>query len=165
MGPKKRLTDADLDRFTILDYARNFGLAATLLERNDERFIGVGRYAALGGEHPDQAEVAFAVEDEYQGRGVGTLLLEHLGRIARANGISRLEADVLFSNTRMLEVFARSGFVVSQSTESGVVRVGFAIEETEQFLNQSLYREKLAAAASISPAAQSQIGGNRRGVA
>ncbi len=150
MGPKKRLTDADLDRFTILDYARNFGLAATLLERNDERFIGVGRYAALGGEHPDHAEVAFAVEDEYQGRGVGTLLLEHLGRIARANGISRLEADVLFSNTRMLEVFARSGFVVSQSTESGVVRVGFAIEETEQFLNQSLYREKLAAAASIS---------------
>jgi len=150
MAPKKRLTDADLDRFTILDYVRNFGLAATLLERNDERFIGVGRYAALGGEHPDNAEVAFAVEDEYQGRGVGTLLLEHLGRIARANGISRLEADVLFSNTLMLEVFARSGFVISQSTESGVVRVWFAIEETEQFLNQSLYREKLAAAASVS---------------
>ena len=50
----------------------------------------------------------------------------------------------------MLEVFARSGFVVSQSTESGVVRVWFAIEETEQFLSKSLYREKLAAAASIS---------------
>ncbi|MGO9063046.1 MAG: GNAT family N-acetyltransferase [Candidatus Binataceae bacterium] len=150
MAHKKRLTDADLDRFTILDYARNFGLAATRLEHNDERVIGVGLYAALGGEHPESAEVAFAVDDEHQGRGVGTLLLEHLGRIAHANGISRLEADVLSTNTRMLEVFARSGFVVSQSTEAGVVRVWFAIEETEQFLSKSLYREKLAAAASIS---------------
>lgn len=150
MAHKKRLTDADLDRFTILDYVRNFGLVATRLERNDERVIGIGLYAAIGGEHPESAEVAFAVDDEHQGRGVGTLLLEHLVRIARANGISRLEADVLSTNARMLDVFSRSGFVVRQSTEAGVVRVSFAIEATEQFLSRSLYREKLAAAASIS---------------
>ena len=151
MAHKKRLTDADLDRFTILDYVRNFGLVATRLEHNDERVIGVGLYAAApGGEHPDTAEVAFAVDDEHQGRGAGTLLLEHLVRIARANGISRLEADVMSPNSRMLEVFARSGFVVTQSTELGVVRLWFAIEETEQFLTRSLYRENLAAAASIS---------------
>jgi acetyl coenzyme A synthetase (ADP forming)-like protein len=150
MAPKKRLTDADLDRFTVLDYVRNVGLVASRLEHDNERVIGVGLYAATGGEHPESAEVAFAVDDEHQGRGVGTLLLEHLVRIARANGIGRLEADVLSTNNRMLGVFSRSGFVVAQSTESGVVRVWFAIEETEQFLSKSLYREKLAAAASIS---------------
>ncbi len=151
MAHKKRLTDADLDRFTNLDYVRNFGLVATRLEHNDERVIGVGLYAAApSGEHPDSAEVAFAVDDEHQGRGAGTLLLEHLVRIARANGISRLEADVMSPNSRMLEVFARSGFVVTQSTELGVVRLWFAIEETEQFLTRSFYRENLAAAASIS---------------
>src|SRR5271155_5934910 len=64
MAPKKRLTDADLDRFTILDHVRNFGLVATRFEHNDERVIGVGLYAAApGGEHPDSAEVSFAVDD------------------------------------------------------------------------------------------------------
>jgi len=165
MGPKKKLTEDDLDRFTVLDYVRNFGLAATRLRQEEERIIGVGRYAAIGGNHPDSAEVAFAVDDEHQGRGVGTLLLEHLGRIAHANGISRLEADVLASNFRMLEVFARSGFVISQSAEAGVVRVWFAVEETEQFLSRSLHREKLAAAQSIArilnPRSVAVIGASR----
>jgi acetate---CoA ligase (ADP-forming) len=149
MGHKKRLTDADLDRFTILDYVRNFGLAATRRYGDDERVIGVGLYAADPG-HPDSAEVAFTVDDEHQGRGVGTLLLEHLGRIAHANGISQLEADVLATNNRMLEVFARSGYTVSQNADAGVVRVCFANKETEQFLSRSLQRERMAAAQSIS---------------
>ena len=88
MGPKKKLTEDDLDRFTVLDYVRDFGLVATRLRQEEERIIGVGRYAAVGGDHPDRAEVAFAVDDDHQGRGVGTLLLEHLGRIAHANGIT-----------------------------------------------------------------------------
>jgi acetyl coenzyme A synthetase (ADP forming)-like protein len=149
MAPKKKLTEKDLDRFTVLDYVRNFALVAARLDHGEERVIGVGLYAAAGGEHPDRAEVAFTVDDEHQGRGAGTLLLEHLVRIAHANGISRLEADVLASNFRMLEVFARSGFVVSHSTEAGVVRLWFNIEETEQFLSRSLHREKLAAAQSV----------------
>jgi len=130
MGHKKRLTEQDLDGLTVLDYVHRFGLAATRRYRDDEHIIGVGMYIADAGERPESAEVAFTVEDEYQGRGVGTLLLEHLGRIAHANGINRLEADVLAANARMLEVFARSGFSVTQSTEAGVVRVRFASRET-----------------------------------
>jgi acetyl coenzyme A synthetase (ADP forming)-like protein len=163
MALKKRLTEDDIDRFTTLDYVRRFGLAATRRYRDDEHIIGVGLYA--GGERSDSAEVAFSVEDEYQGRGVGTLLLEHLCRIAHANGINRLEADVLAGNARMLEVFARSGFGISQSTDSGVVRVWFANEETEQFLTQSLRRERLAAAHSVgrllNPASVAVIGASR----
>jgi acetyl coenzyme A synthetase (ADP forming)-like protein len=165
MVHKKRFSEEDLDRFTQLDYVRRFGLAATRRYPDDEHIIGVGMYAASDGQQPHSAEVAFTVEDEYQGRGVGTLLLEHLCRIAHANGINRLEADVLAGNTRMLEVFARSGFSVRQATEAGVVRVWFAIEETEQFLNQSLRRERLAAAHSIfrllNPTSVAVIGASR----
>ena len=55
---------------------------------------------------PQRAEVAFAVRDDHQGRGIGTLLLEHLARIARAAGITEFEADVLGENNQMLSVFA-----------------------------------------------------------
>jgi GNAT superfamily N-acetyltransferase len=80
-----------------------------------------GRY--IHSENQSQAEVAFAVLDEYQGHGIGTLLLKHLARIAQRNGISDFEADVLSSNHQMLEVFANRGFRFHQSYESGIVRV------------------------------------------
>jgi acetyltransferase len=54
MGPKKKLTEDDLDRFTIIDYVHDFGLVATRLRQGEERIIGVGRYAAAGGDHPDK---------------------------------------------------------------------------------------------------------------
>jgi acetate---CoA ligase (ADP-forming) len=165
MGPKKRLTEADLDRVTKVDYVRTFPLAAMRRYPEGDHIIGVGLYIADSGEHPQSAEVAFSVDDEYQGRGVGTLLLEHLGRLSHANGINRLEADVLAGNTRMLEVFGRTGYSVSRSLESGVVRLWFDNRETEQFLNQSLRRERLAAAQSIArllnPASVAVVGAAR----
>ena len=128
---KKRLTDEELMQFTELDFVRNAALVATLGQGENEKIIGVGRYAVLDAEGT-RAEVAFAVADEYQGRGIGTLLLEHLAPIARANGITEFEADVLGENNRMLEVFAQSGFVVKRSIEDGVFHVTFPTEQTEQ---------------------------------
>jgi len=96
---KRRLTDDELDRFTRLDFVQQAALVATLRERRDERIIGVGRYAMLPGD-THAAEVAFAVADEHQGRGIGTLLLEHLVRLARANGVTEFQADVLGENNR-----------------------------------------------------------------
>ena len=165
MGYKKHLSEADLDRIAVFDYGGRFGVAAIRRYGDEERVIGMGMYVAERGERPRSAEVAFTVEDEYQGRGVGTLLLEHLGRIAHANGINRLEADVLGGNARMLEVFGRSGFKLSQSTDAGVVKVWFANEQTETFLTQSLRRERLAAAHSVArllnPASVAVIGASR----
>jgi len=152
LGVKRTLTEADLDRFTRLDYATSFALVAVRYSQAQERILGVGRYVAAaqaGGGAAKSAEVAFAVADEYQGRGIGTLLLEHLGRIAFANGIERLNAMVLGSNTRMLEVFARSGYTVRQTIENGLVHVSFRCAESEAFLSQSLMRESLAAVQSV----------------
>jgi GNAT superfamily N-acetyltransferase len=121
MGIKRDLLPDDLKRLTELDFKNHVGLAATLTENGRERFIGVGRY--IGGADPHRAEVAFAILDGFQGRGIGTLLLEHLSLIADANGVTEFEADVLGENRQMLEVFAHSGFESNRSLDSSVVHL------------------------------------------
>jgi GNAT superfamily N-acetyltransferase len=87
MGMKRHLSEADLDYFTRVDFVCHVSLVATLRDGAAEQIIDVGRYVVRD-PSCTAAEVAFAVTDEYQGRGVGTLLLEHLLRIARERGIT-----------------------------------------------------------------------------
>jgi GNAT superfamily N-acetyltransferase len=121
MGIRRGLSADDLTRLTELDFKTHVGLVATLTQDGRERFIGVGRY--ICGNDPTRAEVAFAILDGFQGRGIGTILLQHLARIAAANGVEEFEADVLGENRPMLEVFAHSGFARQRSLESGVVHL------------------------------------------
>jgi len=173
-GAKKRLTDDELRRFTEPDFVRHVALVATLRIDGDEQIIGVGRYMAVdprngnGGGNAgaaSHAEVAFAVADDHQGRGIGTVLLEHLAPLARANGITEFQADVLGENNQMLEVFANSGFVARRSVESGVVHVTFPTEETEQFMQASDTRDRLAVSRSVrgflEPRAVAVVGASR----
>lgn len=124
-GHKRSLNEADLHQLTELDFTNHVGLVATLDEDGPERFIGVGRYLRTGN---SPAEVAFAVLDKYQGRGIGTVLLHHLARIARHNGIRRFAAFVMGDNSQMLEVFANSGYRTHDSYEGGTVKVSLELE-------------------------------------
>ena len=133
MGIRRDLSPQDLKRLTELDFKSHVGLAATLTENGRERFIGVGRY--ICGNDPHRAEVAFAILDEFQGRGIATLLLEHLRRIAEANGVTEFEADVLGENRQMLEVFAHMGFESQRSLDSGIVHL---CSSTSKTLKKSL---------------------------
>jgi acetate---CoA ligase (ADP-forming) len=167
-GAKKRLKDEELRRFTELDFVERVAFVATLGSGAEETIIGVGRYALLPEQQglPTRAEVAFAVSDAHQGRGIGTLLLEELARAARRCGIAEFEADVLGENNRMLEVFAQSGFVVKRSIEAGVVHVTFPTEETEHSAEVALERDRGAAAHSIArllrPRSVAVVGASRR---
>jgi GNAT superfamily N-acetyltransferase len=127
--PKQELTEKELSYFTEIDFIHHVALVVTLPDNEGERIIGVGRYIVFDTPPLAQrAEVAFTVADEHQGRGIGTLLLEHLVLIARAKGISTFEADVLAENHHMLGVFEQSGFQVQQSlVEPGVMHVSFSI--------------------------------------
>jgi GNAT superfamily N-acetyltransferase len=69
------------------------------------------------------AELAFTVEDDYQGRGIASLLMRHIARIARQNGLKCLEADVLPSNLPMLAVFRCSGLPMVMRPEGDTVHV------------------------------------------
>ena len=162
-GIKRRLGDDEVERLTRLDFVSHVGLVATLRDGDHERFIGVARY--VRGTEPARAEVAFAILDEHQGRGIGTVLLEHLSGIARASGITEFEADVLGDNSRMLDVFAKSGFRVRRVASSGVIHVAFSTEETEEFTQASHTRERTAAAQSVAwilrPRSVAVIGASR----
>ena len=74
---------------------------------DEETIIGAGRYVV--GEAADSgrsAEVAFMVEEDYQGLGIASHLLRHLIQIGRQKNVSRFVADVLSGNQAMLRVFA-----------------------------------------------------------
>jgi predicted CoA-binding protein/GNAT superfamily N-acetyltransferase len=163
-GAKRRLTEAELDAFTRLDFLNRVGLVATLFEHGEERIIGVGRYAVVDPAE-GMAEVAFAVADAHQGRGVGTLLLDHMA-IARAQGLGVFTADVLGENNKMLDMFASSGFVAKRSCEGGVVHVTFPTDETEAARAATLSREMHAAAESVrtvlAPRSVAVVGASRR---
>ena len=103
-SPKPRLTEAEVVRFTTVDMTDRVALVALL----GDEIVADARYDRWLGK--DEAEVAFMVADELQGRGLSTLLLEHLAAIARLNGIARFTAEVLADNRAMLAVFARAGW-------------------------------------------------------
>ena len=166
---KQRLTDEELRYFTELDFTRDVALVATLQEGQEEHIIGVGRYFRINeeGKPTTHAEVAFTVADAHQGRGVGTLLLEHLATAARTQGIDTFEAYVLGENNRMLEVFAASGFTVQRALDTGVFHVSFPTADTPQVRAASTERERVAAAQSmrafLNPGAVAVVGVSRRG--
>ena len=166
---KQHLTDAELRYFAELDFTRDVALVATLQEGQEEHIIGVGRYFRIQ-EHSQpttHAEVAFTVAEAHQGRGVGTLLLEHLAAVARMQGIDTFEAYVLGENNRMLEVFEASGFTVQRALDTGVFHVSFPTAETPQVQAASTERERLAAAQSmrafLNPHAVAVVGVSQRG--
>ena len=109
--------------------------------------IGVARYDRYRAR--SDAEVAFFVDDEHHGRGVATVLLEHLAVAAREAGISGFTASVLPQNRRMLGVFTQAGFAVSSRFEDGVVEVQLAIEPTPEALAAIEERAKAADARSV----------------
>jgi RimJ/RimL family protein N-acetyltransferase len=116
---KRSLTDADLRRLQKMDYQRYVGLAATVQNAGEEIIIGFGEYVARG----ESAEVGFVVEEDWQGRGVASRLLQHLVRIALEHGVIQFEAEVLKENEPMLAVFRHSGLPMTTRNGDDAVRV------------------------------------------
>ncbi len=108
--------------FSEIDFVQHVALVATL-STGPEQIVGGCRYIILDASKGERADIAFLVLDEYQGRGIGSLLLQHLARIGKSQGVREFQADVLIDNNRMLGVFERSGFPIRRSTELGVVRL------------------------------------------
>jgi acetate---CoA ligase (ADP-forming) len=167
-GAKSSLNAAELRYFTELDFRDHVGLAAVRGSADDEEFLGVARYIrcadrAAGG---PRAEFAVAVADAEQGRGVGTLLLEHLARVARHSGVAGFEADVLGDNGKMFDLLNAAGFRVSETGPGGVVHVAFPTEETEAWLGASDERARRASAESLrgvlSPRSVAVVGASRK---
>jgi acetyl coenzyme A synthetase (ADP forming)-like protein len=167
-SPMPQLSASLLDRFVNVDYVDRMALVAQL----GDQVIGVARYERLPGGSASgaaggaEAEVAFTVDDAHHGRGIATILLEHLAAVAKDNGISRFVAETLPNNQRMLRVFHEAGFDEQATFSEGVVKVGFPIAPTEHSIAAMHDREQKAAARSIrrllSPKSIAVIGASRQ---
>ncbi|SFV22448.1 GNAT family N-acetyltransferase [Micrococcus terreus] len=156
---KSSLSSKELQRFTQVDHRDRVAL---IVLRGGE-IIGVGRYDRL--DDPLEAEVAFNIADSQQGRGLGSILMEHLAVAARENGIRRFSAEVLPENRKMLSVFQESGFEISRRFDDGVVAVEFSIDSTAKVRAVMESREHRAEAKSVSellaPESVAVIGASR----
>lgn len=145
-GPYPRMTPKDLYRTTHVDYHDRVGLAIEL----GEVIIAVGRYELLGDrEGPRAAEVAFVVADAQQGRGLGSILLEHLAGAAAENDIDTFVAEVLAENNTMVTVFRDAGYQMQRSRDGSVLHLEFAIDPTEALLSVRDSRERASEARSV----------------
>ncbi len=102
MTPKGELTDAELRYLTDIDGVDHVAIAAqSCIPGRRGEGIGLARFVRIKGE-PDVAEAAVAVTDDWQGRGLGRLLLRRLVTAARERGIRRFRCSVLTENAPML---------------------------------------------------------------
>ncbi|MCQ9387386.1 GNAT family N-acetyltransferase [Brevibacterium sp. 50QC2O2] len=158
-APLAVIPEAQLQRFVNVDYHDRVALVITI----GEEIIGIGRFDRLD---DSSAEVAFNIADAHQGRGLGSILLEHLAAIGREVGITQFTAEVLPQNRSMLQVFAAAGFEVSREFEDGVVAVRFEIDPTEKSIQVQESREHRAEALSVRsvlhPASVVVIGASRK---
>jgi RimJ/RimL family protein N-acetyltransferase len=106
-----------------VDYRTRLALVAERGPVDAPEIEGVARYEPTN--HPDTAEVAFVVQDGYQGRGLGAILLGHLLDAAHARGIHRFRAFVLGDNRRMLDLLARFTDIRERTLDAGVVTLDF----------------------------------------
>ena len=163
-APRRGISDEEITHFVTVDYQDRLALVAVV----DGELVAVARYdrspteggetlgdAAAGASHgfdqagAGEAEVAFVVRDDHQGRGLGTVLLEHLASAAVARGIGRFVADVLTDNHRMTGVFRSAGFDEHVLLDSGVIRVTLELAAQPEYIERVEEREWTAAVRSI----------------
>jgi acyl-CoA hydrolase/RimJ/RimL family protein N-acetyltransferase len=121
-GVRKSLPHADRLRIANVDYESEMTIVAVAIDEDGhERVVGLGTYVV--DRQRNEAETAFMVGDEYQGRGIGAALFRRLADVARTKGIRALVADVLPQNAAMFRVLTKSGLAVQIDERTGRVVV------------------------------------------
>ena len=120
LSPTNKLQSSQLRYLTEIDHHRHEGIQA--VDPHTDDGVGVARFVRSP-EDPSLAEVAVAVDDEWQGRGLGTVLLHDLAARAREEGIKRFSASVLAENKPMIGAFHKLGEVRVTGRDTGVVEL------------------------------------------
>lgn len=123
-GVKHGFSPAEVAFFLNVDFVKHVALVAVARTSGPEMIVGGGRYV-VGKD--GTAELAFTVEDDYQGQGVGSALLRHLVVLARAAGLAKLTAEVMTDNARMLRVFEKCGLPLERQQRPDAVHVALRL--------------------------------------
>lgn len=145
--PMRVMSPSLLDYLTSMDYVDHFAWAALAAEpgpAGELQGLGVSRYIRLA--DPEAAEMAVTVVDDWQGKGLGRILLDALVLEALENGITRFEGDVLIENHPMREMLRRTG-ATFRPEGSGILRFSIDLPPWEEALRGSPFGDLLRAVA------------------
>jgi acetyl coenzyme A synthetase (ADP forming)-like protein len=143
---KTHLEPEEVEAFTNIDYLDHMALVAA---RGDD-IIGVGRYWRDEAS-PELADVAFAVVDAEQGKGIATRLVRYLTAYADKEGITAFRASVLADNHVMIRVFRNAGYPMRREESEGIYKVEFPTADMTGFGRSDEIDEQRAIAASLMP--------------
>ena len=117
-SPIKTMPHAKMQEYVNIDFSRTLSIVGLVKEMGEGSIIAEGRFVREP--HGPVADVAFVVDEDYQGHGIATFLLKMLIRLAKERGLKGFKADVLSSNKSMLKVFEKSGLAVEARVVDGV---------------------------------------------
>ncbi|MBP7764227.1 MAG: GNAT family N-acetyltransferase [Syntrophaceae bacterium] len=126
-APKPLMPHKEMQKYVSIDYDTIMSVVAVAEKGRNERIIAEARYAYDKKE--DACEIAFIVDEEFQGKGIATFLFNYLVKIARDRGIARFVAYVLPRNEAMLKVFEKSGLETGRSFEADALVLRFSLAE------------------------------------
>lgn len=141
-APMPRLSEKLMHRFTNVDHTNQVAIVALI----GGEIVGLANFDRVD---ERQAEVAFNISDTHQGRGLGSILLEHLAAAARERGIQRFVAEILPQNTKMIAVFREAGYQLTEYIDHGVIALAFDIDPTDASLAVMEAREHSSEAISL----------------
>jgi RimJ/RimL family protein N-acetyltransferase len=121
---KPRMSDEEIRSYCECDRESVFALVAEMSRNGSSDIVGVGRYDRLPG--TDSAEVAFVVEDEEQGNGIGTHLVRELASVAKERGLETMVAETVAYNAIMLSIFRKCDPALRISAQGGSCRVTYS---------------------------------------
>ncbi|HXS66294.1 MAG TPA: GNAT family N-acetyltransferase, partial [Streptosporangiaceae bacterium] len=157
------------DHCALLAFLGSTARSGTTPSNPRERLVGLASYEPT--QDPGVAEIAFAVTDDMHGRGIATLLLDHLVSNARLRGLRAFKAQALAANAAMLRVFANAGLAASRQFVDGIIEITFplpvdeASKQLQDYQDSVTLREQLADVASLrhllSPSSVAVIGASR----
>ncbi len=123
-------TDMHHDRlqpFVVIDYTKEMVILAVLPHEEKELIVGMAQYLIDQTTHT--AEVAFVVRDDYQGKGIGAVLLSYVTYIAKKQGLLGFTAAVLTENRQMLQLFEKMGFNIEKRSDGGMYELIMSFRE------------------------------------
>lgn len=138
-APRARLSDKDVESFVAVDQYRDVSLGIFTAAADGGRLVAIGGFNTTA---PGCAEVAFYVADSQHGRGLGSVLLDHLAGAARDVGISQFSAYVLPANRKMINVFKDAGYRLTTELDDGVIEILVDLRSTDQSWRVMVAREQ-----------------------
>jgi RimJ/RimL family protein N-acetyltransferase len=125
--PLKTMPHSRMQSYVNVDYSKDMSIVGVVGEPGQGRIIAEARY--IKDPHSPYGDVAFIVDEHYQGYGIATYMYQKLMRLAKERGLQGFTADVLPANKSMMRVFEKGDAEVKAALESGIYRLTIRFHE------------------------------------